>query len=95
MAGTKERARYYIQQGRILQRRQRLARIPLTKDEVKEAGRIWYESGELAGIGMLGVRGSVSAMGYLKLGLTRDILREALAKTGGSRILQTTLCRIP
>ena len=94
IADTKGRARYLIQQGKMQKWRHRLARIPLTTEEIKEAIRVRYESDELAGIGMLGIRGSRSARGYLRLGLTRHTNREALAGMERPRILQTTLCGI-
>ena len=91
---TKERAKWLIQQGKLQQWRQRMARIPLTAEEIREAMRIRYETDELIGIGLLSNRGSWSAKGYIRLGLTRHIIREALSGLEGSRVLQTTLCGI-
>ena len=72
----------------------RFPRIPLTKEEVKDIIKTRYEIDEWATVRMLKQRSSKSAAVMVQLGLTRDVIRQALQQLEGSRPLQVTLCTI-
>ena len=73
---------------------ERLARIPLTQEEVKARIKMQFESDERRAITSLRVCGSISSGIFLRLGLTRKIIKEALKRLSYSRPLQVTLCSI-
>ena len=95
--GTWIRAGILIQNGFLDPWKGRMARIPLTNEEVQELVRIRYESDELAAIRMLRECQSVSSGIYLRLGLTRVVISETLkelAECEKARETQVVLCGI-
>ena len=62
------------------QRSERIGRFPLTAEGLPEKVRICYESDELRPIGPIGRQVSVTCTLYTRLGLTRDVIRRALAE---------------
>ena len=68
--------------------------MPWTNDKVKDALQLRYEQDELGALGMLGLPGSVSCAIFVEVGLTRSVVRAALAELEGCRAHQTALCGI-
>ena len=62
-----------------------MPRIPLTTDEIGETVKIKYETGELDALRMMSQCGSVSATLYLRMVLTRDIIKEAMPNLTDTR----------
>ena len=56
--------------------------------------RIRYEASDVVDFWLTGLRPSVSCTFYARLGLTRDVLRKALAELGDRRGLRVMLCSI-
>ena len=69
-------------------------RIPLTAEEVKEDVRIKYSIDEADAVKMLQSQDSTAAEVIIQLGLTREIIRQALAKLEQNRPQQVVLCSI-
>ena len=73
----------------------RIARVPLTKDEVQEAIKVRYEKDELWVIRAMGQRSTRSAeIVFAQLGLTRDVIRQALEELAAIRAHQVALCNV-
>ena len=68
--------------------------IPLTADELKNEIKIRYETDELKAVQMLKGEASKASAIVLELGLTRDIVRQALARLEHDRAKQVVLCSI-
>ena len=68
-----------------------MPRILLTTDKIGENIKIKYETDELNALRMMGRRGSVSATLYLRIGLTRGIIREAMTNLTSRRARQVAL----
>ena len=82
--------------GAVLRQRwsARMSRVPLTSGELHEKVRIRYESDELMLVGRMGRQVSVTCALYTRLGLTRDVIRRALAELSECRMQQVVLCSI-
>ena len=80
------------QQGELW--RERLPRVPLTTDELKEVLKTQEDSDERVALAELAQKGSTSAVITNYLDLTREIVREAFTVLRGERHLQVGLAQI-
>ena len=92
--GTRLRAVSLIEKGFLGRWEGRMPRVPLMSDEIGELIRIGYEADELCAMRMMGERGSVSCGLYTRMGLTRDVVREAFAELSDCRARQVVLASI-
>ena len=72
----------------------RSPRVTLTSDEVKEAIQIRYAIDEGRAINMLRGQFSAASEVIMRLGLTREIIRQALERCDNDRARQVALCSI-
>ena len=72
----------------------RIPRIPLTITEVKDAVKVRHSIDEIRTIGMLTDQSSQAAGILVELGLTRDLIRQALERLADARPAQVVLCAI-
>ena len=88
------RAKKIINDGLLAGSSTRIPRIPLTQDEVKNAIQLRYAVDEAKAIGMLSGQSSTAAEVILRLGLSRDVIRQAIEHFEYSRAQQVVLCTI-
>ena len=88
------RAKKLIRAGILDECKHKAARIPLTADEVKDAIKLRYAVDEGKAIYMLKGQSSTAAEVIIELGLTRDVIRQALERLEYSRAKQVVLCSI-
>ena len=74
--------------------RERLPRVPLATDELKEVLKVQEDSDERVALAELAQKGSTSAVIINYLNLTREVVREAFTVLRGERHLQVGLAQI-
>ena len=84
----------YIHDKAMEKRGERIARLPLTQEEIKTRIKTVFEQDEMRAIERLRDLGSTSCGIYLRLGLTRRTIKETLKRLPYCRPLQVTLCSI-
>ena len=91
---SKERAESVARLGALDLWKSCWRRIPLARNEVCNLIRLKQEEDELKVIKILECAHSVSGGIFQKIGLTRDIIKKALAELSRNRKEQTMLCSI-
>ena len=86
-----QRAKVPTQAGALTSRIQRLPRIALTHQELKEAKRIRYEKDEPRDFRFVREGSSAACATFIDLGLPRHIVRKVLDELSDRRALQVTL----
>ena len=94
LGGTAGPANHLVQNKLRGEQPAALTRILLTAGEVREALRVRYVADELTASRLLRERVSRSASGFMKMGLTRHIIRDELSELAGSRMQRAALCGI-
>ena len=91
LGGTAGPANHLVQNKLRGEQPAALTRILLTAGEVREALRVRYVADELTASRLLRERVSRSASGFMKMGLTRHIIRDELSELAGSRMQRAAL----